>query len=362
MARGNKGEWSEFYTFLKVLVDRRLISADADLLPISGQDIPVLKIFRNETGSGDTTYDLSGVSDILIATPGQQTQSAVDATTVSSKLATIFSRIVSGGLGGFNIPEGDALMSELQCTHLRGAPAGSKEDISMLVHDPRTGQTPHMAYSIKSQVGSPSSLLNASGATNFVYEAIVPEGTNSDVQILNQQSTAKTRVSEFILRGGSLRFVGTQNPVFKNNMELIDTVFPELMGTLLLQQYLKDTAKLTDTIATFSDIIHLQLSNIDLNKEAAIYKLKHFLAAVALGLKPSHAWNGTISATGGYLILKANGDLVCYHIFNMDSFKEYLFKSTRFERASESRHGYGVFYQDRGRLFIKLNLQVRFTR
>ncbi|HEY6906258.1 MAG TPA: HpaII family restriction endonuclease, partial [Ignavibacteriaceae bacterium] len=358
MVTGNKGEWSEYYTFLKILVDRRLISADSDLAPIPGQDIPVLKVYRNEIGNGDTVYSLSDNSDNILISPLSSGEYSVSSVDISTKLATIFSKIACGVRNenhGFNISEGEELMGELGCSYLRGTPSGSKEDISMLVHDPRTGQEPRMSYSIKSQVGSASSLLNASGATNFIFEVVSENSELPDIDTLNNLSTAKVRVGELISNGFSLRYVDTQNSVFKENMELIDTNFPELIATLLLKHYTNDIAELSETINSFGDRIHLQ--NSDMGKRAATYKTKHFLSAVALGLKPSRVWDGNISATGGYLILKADGELVCYHIFNMDSFKKYLLKFTKFERGSESRHGYGKFYRDGdGRILIKLNL------
>lgn len=39
MIMGNKGEWSEFYTFLKVLDERKLFFADADLNKIEAKII-----------------------------------------------------------------------------------------------------------------------------------------------------------------------------------------------------------------------------------------------------------------------------------------------------------------------------------
>jgi len=44
--RLNRGEWSEFYAFVKVLSERQLLAADADLTPLPNVFYPVRKVLR----------------------------------------------------------------------------------------------------------------------------------------------------------------------------------------------------------------------------------------------------------------------------------------------------------------------------
>lgn len=60
---------------------------------------------------------------------------------------------------------------------------------------------------------------------------------------------------------------------------------------------------------------------------------------------PSKEWNGDIVAQGGYIVVKENGDVVCYHLYNRDEFRNYLFEKTKFETASSNRHNFGVIYE-----------------
>jgi HpaII restriction endonuclease len=48
---GNRGEWSEIYTFLKLLADGKLNAADANLQAIPNVYYPIIKILRRETNS-----------------------------------------------------------------------------------------------------------------------------------------------------------------------------------------------------------------------------------------------------------------------------------------------------------------------
>lgn len=92
------------------------------------------------------------------------------------------------------------------------------------------------------------------------------------------------------------------------------------------------------------------------------YKVKRFLTDIALGMMPSKVWTGEYDATGGYLVIKESGDILCYHIHQRNEFENYLFENTKLETASSSRHGFGKIYEKDGDVFFNLNLQIRFVR
>ena len=79
-------------------------------------------------------------------------------------------------------------------------------------------------------------------------------------------------------------------------------------------------------------------------------------------MMPSRVWSGQLDTTGGYLVVKDNGEIVCYHIYNRNEFENYLLKNTKLETASSSRHDFGIIYEEDNELRIKLNLQIRFIK
>lgn len=79
-------------------------------------------------------------------------------------------------------------------------------------------------------------------------------------------------------------------------------------------------------------------------------------------MTPSKAWQGKFNANGGFIVVKEDGDIVCYHFFDRNDLEDYLFYNTRFETPSTSRHNFGSIYEENGEFFMKLNLQVRFKR
>ncbi len=58
--------------------------------------------------------------------------------------------------------------------------------------------------------------------------------------------------------------------------------------------------------------------------------------------------------------MKADGEILAYHISNRNLFEQYLLDNKYLERASTSRHENMSLYEENGEMFIKLNLQIRF--
>ena len=61
-----------------------------------------------------------------------------------------------------------------------------------------------------------------------------------------------------------------------------------------------------------------------------------------------------------YVIVKDNGEVLAYHIYNRDAFEKYLLNNTKFERGSTGKHGFATLYMENGKRYINLNLQIRF--
>ena len=65
-------------------------------------------------------------------------------------------------------------------------------------------------------------------------------------------------------------------------------------------------------------------------------------------IKPAKPWDGLDEANGGYIIVKADGEILAYHIYNRNFFEQYLLDNTILERASTSRHDYMSLYEENG--------------
>jgi hypothetical protein len=356
MLTGNKGEWSEIYALFKLLGDKQLFAGDADLNRVEALFYPIIKIIRNESG-GHFEYEING--DLVIISGGKE-ELRIPVKTFSEQASKLLTKI-KGEKGAFRIPEVEAFMISINCQTLK-AKSTSKTDIRIVIHDQRINQMAELGFSIKSQVGNDSTILNAGKTTNFIYQVFDFKPTPKEIIAINEidtKSKIKDRIEAIKKHGGKFKFITLENSIFKNNLVLIDSLLPNIIAEILKTFFtttLSSVRDLTDSINKDNPL------NFDIQFAHTFYdyKIKRFLTDVALGMTPSKVWTGIYDATGGYLIVKENGDVLCYHIYNRNQFEDYLFANTKLETASSSRHEFGKLYEENGQIYFKLNLQIRF--
>jgi len=230
------------------------------------------------------------------------------------------------------------------------------------VHDHTIGRDHEIGFSIKSKLGSPATLLNASGATNVTYKITgqVDRKIN-EINAIDTKSKIRDRLFAIREAGGSFAFHSIDSEVFERNLRKIDTIMPEIISEVLLAYF-------SDKGSTFPELLQhmhdeeVQILNFKLSMEDYEYKIKALLNNAALGMVPASPWDGTLRAHGGVIVVREDGEIVCYHLYNAEAFRNYLFNNTRMESPSATRHGYGTVYEENGELFIKLNLQIRFIK
>lgn len=356
MITGNKGEWSEAYVLLRLLAQGKMYAADENLEQIDDMYFPILKILREEIANRKYEYAVNSQDrKIDIYYNGQLVQSHSQEQ-FSTEADYLYDKIVEGGNRAFAIEQTEAFLRDIGCERL-AAPSSDKTDISMQIYDINTGYSPVCGFSIKSEIGNAPSLINATGATNFIYEV---EGLSDEqiasINAIDTRTKIKDRMERIFGEASSVRFVKVSSEVFSNNLMLIDSRLHEIVAAALVCHY-------KDGYTTCRDVVNaLEASNV-LNFPVSgfyTYKFKELLCCAALGMTPATAWDGHDEANGGYIVVTSRGNVLAYHIYNRDFFKEYLMNNTKYERASTSRHGYASLYKENGKTYIKLNLQIRF--
>ncbi len=362
MITGNKGEWSEIYTLFKVLGDKELYPGNSSLQKIPSLVYPIIKILRKEANL-DFEYS---IQDEIVVISGGKELIRIPIDEFKNKACLLLSHI-KNNTATFAVPEIEEFMKSVNCLSLK-ANSSSKTDITIVIHDQRTGIQPTLGFSIKSQLGSPSTLLNAGETTNFVFQ--IENGQFSDDEIIQINSIAikkgekfskdiKGRLNAIGEMNRKLTFAHLQKQIFSNNLVLIDSALPQILASILLKFASSNYSSIEDLVRIIEqeNPINFDTENKHLYYT---YKMKRFLTDIALGMMPSKVWTGEYEANGGYLIVKEDGDVLCYHIYNKNEFENYLFCNTKLETASSSRHGFGDIYQENGNQYFKLNLQIRF--
>ena len=356
MITGNKGDWSEIYALFKLLSDKQLFAGDEDLNRIEELFYPIIKIIRKESDD-NFEYEING--DLVIISGGKE-ELRIPVSTFIEQSSILLSKI-KASKSAFSIPETEAFMSSIHCKTLK-AKATSKTDIRIVIHDQRINQIAELGFSIKSQVGSEATLLNAGKTTNFIYRIIGFVPTAKEIKAINNidtKSKIKDRLEAIRNAGGKLQFISPQKDIFKNNLVLIDSLLPNILAEITKSFFTTTYSSVKDLTENINTLNPL---NYDTQFAHTFYeyKVKRLLTDVALGMVPSEVWTGLYDASGGYLVVKENGDILCYHIYNRNQFENYLFANTKLETASSTRHDFGKIYEDEGQFFFKLNLQIRF--
>ena len=356
MITGNKGEWSEIYALFKLLGDKELHPGNSEIKKLENLVYPILRILRNEV-NGNFEYS---IEDDIVVISGNEEVFRIPILEFQKRAKFLLLEIKSNS-GTFSVPEIEKFMRSINCLSLK-ASSSVKTDITIVVHDQRTGLQPSLGFSIKSQLGNPSTLLNAGETTNFIFKIVDIKINRKEIDKINNissRSKIKDRILEIKKRGGKFEFVKTQRTIFSNNLILIDSLLPQILSNILFNFYSSSHSNIEDLVKITEEENPLKFDTT--NKHLFYcYKIKRFLTDIALGMMPSKVWTGEYDATGGYLIVKADGEILCYHIYNKNEFENYLLANTKLDTASSSRHGFGEIYAENEQLYFKLNLQIRF--
>ncbi|MDD6141525.1 MAG: HpaII family restriction endonuclease [Bacteroidales bacterium] len=263
---------------------------------------------------------------------------------------------------------------------MQGQKISSKKDF---------GQKRYIPLSVEdfnSVIGKQSSLHNSRPETNFIYKIDFPEGVNVDCDKFNAEtyngkpSKIAARLAKIKELGGTISFDSIQSDCLTQNLRTIDGELPVILANALLVKYskrLSSWAKIIEELNTQNPLGY----RISENSPVYEVKIARFLQDAAMGMTPETPWNGFYDADGGQIVVKKNGDIVCYHIYELNRFRQYLLNATRLEQPAtgedEKNPGhvrvvpnkdkpnkpflFGWLYKENGNYFLKINLQVRFN-
>lgn len=355
MLKGNRGEWSEIYVFLYLASEGKMYAADSNLQELSNDAfIPIVRIIRKEKNSPKISYYTG--DPISIRSESGNTITQIAQSDFKQQARNLYYEITSlnHNSGSFPVPQTEAFMNRIFVRSLK-APSNDKADIVMQIQDARTGIDPIFGWSIKSELGNPPTLLNAGKTTNFVFAARgIDDYSAAQINSISTRAKIKDRLIA-IVTVGSIGFLRASNATFSRNLRLIDSLFPQIIAESLIRYYLGEGPDCKTIVKSLEDT-----DPLGLGKGMYVYKFKKFLCAVALGMKPSYEWDGRDDATGGYVVVREDGKVLAFHVYNRDMFEDYLLDNTRFETASTSRHEFGELYKTENGYSINLNLQIRF--
>lgn len=356
---GNKGEWSELYALFRLLGEGKVHAGDADLNKLDLY-YPILNIIREEEKKYE--YKPNKEQNIVVIDEDGNEYARISMDKFMEESTKLLDSIKgAGSQRSFEVPDAECFMGQIGCTKIK-APSQDKADIHIVIHDLRTNMTPLLGFSIKSQLGSESTLLNATKATNITYRVEGCDISDEMIAEINSIEDHLPRMKALVDKGLHLEYSDIEHQTFKNNLLFLDTCMPNFIASCLICDSMPNS---TSNIKDIVKIVAAQNPFGFTGDVVAFYehKMKVLLIDAALGMTPAKEWKGHYDANGGYLVVKKDGDIVCYHFYDRNDVEDYLYNNTRFERGSRTRHEYGSLYRaDDGKVYIKLNLQIRFKK
>ena len=381
--KANKGEWSELYALYKLLSEQNLYPINIDNKNGQRLRMPILSILRHTEQYLKAEYKIEEDGQVVINANGHNIIQIAksDFDDIAPKLFEAIKKGAPNEDGtsdsSFELPEFDEFRKKTCCPNIKcysknlGNGEKDKSDLYIVIHDFVTGQTPIQGFSIKSEIGKPPTLLNATNLTNFKYKLSenLPEEMVAQINsMVNKRGQAdiKGRVRAILDQHVSLEF-STINPnakgnyVFLENLMLVDSMLPQIVSNLLVLSYSEDTRILSSLTDKLSEINPLGFP-MKTNKKQYEAKVRRFVTDIALGMVPSAPWEAAHQAYG-LLVVNTKGEIDCYHIIYRKSLEDYLYENLKFETASASRYGFGkIETGSDGCQYFTLNLQLRFTK
>jgi hypothetical protein len=265
------------------------------------------------------------------------------------------------------------------------AKSGAKSDLYLTFES--SGRLIPQGFSVKSQMGSRSCLVNHSGATIFRYEiqntTLTGAGALEERFIVNEAATAgkpesavskkrgpATVIPALICEPGVvIKYDSVVNSTFKESLEMIDARFPQALAMVILQRFKTGESKISK-LASDPALKSFLVTDGMSPRVAENYlaeKLKDLLRKFALGMQADTPWKDQAEVQGGWVLVVDGGKVVGYRFDNPDAFRSYLLEFTMIDTPSTKRVKKNtakvgrVFEQD-GKLYITLSLIVKFTK
>lgn len=283
--------------------------------------------------------------------------------------ATLLLALLKGGktaTEGTDILLPDALEAFLNMLEIYNLEAQTEDrtDFHIAFHHV---DAPLTGFVIRNRLAPMNPLLDGGRAANLKLEQTGVKFAVPTVNKVNALPESPMEVAERMMLierlGGILKYADVADRVFRSNLLMIDLHFPRMLTEMIRMMHLDGITRISELTERVKQINPLKIKDELINKHGYYeYKMKQFLLALALGMRPAKIYNGTDSAIEGILFVAANGDVLCYHQSRRESFVDFLYLNTRFEKGAVDKDKYGFLERENGVYFFKLNAKIGFLK
>ena len=328
-----KREWGELYAFFRLLADGYVYAGTPEVKKNEAQRLPVAMIQREEH-DGTRRYIIESEENIHIC--GEKIDKLVAREDFSAVAELILSAVKASRENDVMSPDGvEEFLDEVAIFDLE-AKTDDRTDFYVAFY---SADAPLTGFCVRSRLSSMFPLLDGGRTANLKFEQTGIKFATPTVNKINafgEEDDVAGRMLMIERLGGVLKYNDVADKVFRSNLSMIDLHFPRMLGEMLRIMHL-------DGITRVSELTEV---------------MKQFLLALALGMRPAKLFTGVDSAVSGFLLVDGSGEILCYQKADRQTFADFLFNNSRFEKGSTEKDKYGYLERENGVYYFKLNAKI----
>lgn len=360
MMTATRREWSELYTFFTILAQGGLAAGTAE--GTEGAWLPVALVQRQEH-DGPRRY-LIGPEEIRIQ--GSEMDERIPREDFATVAQMILDTLAAVHDDEVEAPEGvEGFLDAVRIYDLE-AVTDDRTDLYVAFYHP---ETPLVGLRIYSRLCATDPLLDGGRTANLKMEQTGIRFSQPAVYKINyienpdNPAEVARRMLYIESMGGIFKYSDVCDRVFRSNLHMIDLHFPRVLCEMLRIFHLDQISRIDELTALIEERNPLKIKDELIHKHGFYrHKMKQFLVALALGLRPAKIYTGRDSAVSGILMVGADGRITVYHKADKDVFGDYLFTHTRLEKGLPDKDKYGYLERENKLYYFKLNLKIGFVR
>ena len=222
---------------------------------------------------------------------------------------------------------------------------------------------PLTGFCVRCRLSPMNPLLDGGRTANLKLEQTGVKFAVPTVNKVNALPESPNEVAERMLMierlGGVLKYSDVADRVFRCNLLMIDLHFPRMLAEMVRLMHLEGITRVSELTERIKELNPLKIKDELIQKHSFYeYKMKQFLLALALGMRPAKIFRGTDSAVEGMLLVDGQGEVLCYHQSCRQDFAEFLYQNTRFEKGALEKDKYGFLERENGSWYFKLNVKI----
>lgn len=350
-----KKEWCELYTFFRLLANGKVVLGTAEAKK-GDVNWPVAMIQREEHDGTRCYY----IEKDTIRIEGESGMKAMPREDFGIVADLILQAVKSSTENEVTSPDGvEEFLDEAGIFDLE-AKTEDRTDFSIAFWHP---EAPLRGFNVRSRLSAMNPLLDGGRAANLKLEQSGIKFATPTVNKINALPESPTEVAERMMMierlGGVLKYADVADRVFRSNLSMIDLHFPRVLTEMIRTMHLDGIARISELTEIMKQVNPLKIKEELISKHCFYeFKMKQFLMALALGMRPAKIYNGQDSAVEGLLIVDGNGEVLCYHKSEKQVMEDFLFLNTRLEKGSLDKDKYGFLEKENGVYYFKLNAKI----